>query len=541
MTGRNSGHAAAILLAAIGVFTATAASAQTPDRVLVMPFENSNRDSRIIWMGEAAAVLLTDDFAAHGVNAISRNERLDAFERLQVPPAVALTDATVIRIGQIVGANQVVIGSFQLVADAVAVRARIIALDAGRVQSDVTERGPLADLHNVLERVAHRVAHGPIAPGGSVEPEHPPIAAFEDYIKGVLAETPATAISYLNAALKLHPGFDRARLALWDVYTDQGEHEKALQALAPVSQDSRYSRRARFHSGLSQLDLRRYDDAFATFKALADSAPDAAPLNNLGVVQLRRAGAAQSGQAAYFFHQAAEADAGDPDYVFNLGYAYWLSRDTQATIYWLREAVRRRPTDGVAHYVLGTALAAAGAANAAEAAREKELAHRLSSEFAQWDRRSAGDPIPRGLERIKPDDELRPARELEARLTTSEQRDQQDLAQFYLERGRRLFDHQGDREAAAELNRALYLSPYLADAHLLLGRIHLRNGRVREAIDAFKISLWSSESAEAHAALGEAYRQDRDPTSARAEAESALALDPDSAEARALVARLDGR
>jgi Flp pilus assembly protein TadD/TolB-like protein len=539
MTRRSGRRAAAFLLASIAC-TGTGASAQTPDRVLVMPFENSSRDSRIIWMGEAAAVLLTDDFTAHGVNAISRTERLDAFERLQVPPAAVLTDATVIRIGQIVGANQVVIGSFRLTADTVDVRARNIALDTGRVQKDVTEHGPLTDLYTVLERVSHRVGLGPNAAGGSAEPAHPPIAAFESYIKGVLAETPATATNYLNAALKLSPGFDRARLALWDVYTDQGEHDKALQALAPVSQDSRYSRRARFRSGLSQLDLRRYDDAFAAFKALADSAADAAALNNLGVVQLRR-GAGQTGQAAYYFHKAAETDAAEPDYVFNLGYAYWLNRDTQATIYWLREAVRRRPADGVAHYVLGTALGASGSASAAEAAREKELAHRLSSEFVQWDRRPAGDPIPRNLERIKPNDELRPARELEARLTTSEQRDQQDLAQFYMDRGRRLFDRQSDREAAAELNRALYLSPYLADAHLLLGRIHLRNGRVREAIDAFKISLWSSESAEAHAALGEAFRQDHDPANARAEADSALALDPDSAEARALVARLDGR
>src|SRR5690242_7895506 len=100
MTGRM--RPAATLLAAIACI-GTGASAQTPDRVLVMPFENSSRDSRIIWMGEAAAVLLTDDFTAHGVNAISRTERLDAFERLQVPAAAVLTDATVIRIGQIVG------------------------------------------------------------------------------------------------------------------------------------------------------------------------------------------------------------------------------------------------------------------------------------------------------------------------------------------------------------------------------------------------------------------------------------------------------
>jgi tetratricopeptide (TPR) repeat protein len=192
----------------------------------------------------------------------------------------------------------------------------------------------------------------------------------------------------------------------------------------------------------------------------------------------------------------------------------------------------------VAHYVLGTALAAAG--TTAEAAREKELARRLSSEYAQWDRRPASDAVPKGLERVKNDVELPHAREIEARLTTVEQRDQQELARFYLESGRRLFEKENDREAADELNRALYISPYLAEAHLLLGRIHLRTGQVREAIDAFKISLWSDETAAAHAALGEAYRQDKDLAAARTEAGRALSLDPSSAEAKALLARLGG-
>ena len=58
----------------------------------------------------------------------------------------------------------------------------------------------------------------------------------------------------------------------------------------------------------------------------------------------------------YFFNKAVEADPADPDYFFNLGYAYWLERDIPAAIYWLREAVRRDPADGDAHYVLGAAL-----------------------------------------------------------------------------------------------------------------------------------------------------------------------------------------
>ena len=101
------------------------------------------------------------------------------------------------------------------------------------------------------------------------------------------------------------------------------------------------------------MNLKRYDDAFTTFKALADARPTPALLNNLGVVQLRRGGSPAAGTATYYFNKAAEADATEPDYFFNLGYAYWLDHDTQAAIYWLREGLRRDPTDGDAHYVLG--------------------------------------------------------------------------------------------------------------------------------------------------------------------------------------------
>ena len=504
-------------------------------RTLVMAFENITREGRIFWLGEASAVLLADVLNALGDNAITREQRRQAFERLQVPPAAALTEATGIRIGQLVGAARVVVGSLQLENDTLVVQARCIALDTGRIEAEVTERGPITELFVTFERVARRIAPASNKSFEEVERQHPPLSVFEDYIKGLLAEMPATAIGYLNAALKLQPTFDRARLALWDIYSDQGDQQLALAAVDAVPNDSPSARRARFLGGLSQLGLKKHDDAFATFKALADQQPTATVLNNIGVVQLRRGGTPQTGLATYYFNKAAESDPDDPDYFFNLGYACWQDRDTQATIYWLREAVRRNPADGDAHFVLGVSLAAAG--RSGEAAREKELARRLSSTYEQWEKRPAADAVPKGLERVKTDVELPHAQRIETALATSEQRDQQELATFYLDRGRRLFQQENDREAIAELSRALYLSPYLAEAHLLVGRIHLRNGRAYEAVDALKISLWSAETVEAHVALGEAYVQTKDDQGARAEAERALVLAPASAEAKSLLER----
>src|SRR5947208_5625932 len=134
-----------------------------------MPFENVTRDSRIFWIGEASAVLLADDLNALGVDAISREERREAFEQLQVPPVAALTDATVIRIGQLVGATQVIVGSLELSNDGLVVRARSIGLEAGRVQTSVVERGAMSELIGTFERVARR-----LAPTGSKIPADKP-------------------------------------------------------------------------------------------------------------------------------------------------------------------------------------------------------------------------------------------------------------------------------------------------------------------------------------------------------------------------------
>jgi tetratricopeptide (TPR) repeat protein len=510
-------------------------AAQTPGRTLVVPFDNVSQDPRIVWLGEAAAILVADDLNALGGEVITREERVKALEQLQVQQAASLTDATIIRIGQLVGAAQVIVGTLRLEDEGLLVQARAIALDAARVQSRASERGAMADIFGLFDRVSRRLVPPGVRPAAAA-PAHPPIAAFENYIKGLLAETPATAIGYLSTALQVDGGFDRARLALWDEYDEQGEHEKALAAAVAVPSGSPLSRRARFLAGLSQLNLDRYAEAFAAFKALADEHPTAVLMNNLGVVQLRRGATPAAGVPTYYFNRAADLDRSDPDYFFNLGYAYWLEHDTQAAVYWLREAVRRDPADGDAHYVLGTALTAAG--NATEAAREKELARRLSSTYSEWDKRPAADPIPKGLERIHDDIELPGARRIDDTLARGGQRDQQELSAFYLERGRRLYQQEQDREALTELGRAVFLSPYQAEAHLLIGHIHLRGGHAREAIDAFKISLWSADTAEAHAALAAAYAEVHEADAARAEAQRALQMNPSSAEAKSVLDRL---
>jgi len=537
--GLTGGLCCLVLLAGAGV--ARAQEARSRERLLVVPFENVKHEGRFSWMSEAAATLLTANLEAVGVGAISREQRLKAYERLQLPPAAALSEATIIRLGQMIGAAQVVMGSFAVEDGQLAVKARAIRLDTGRMRPPAAEAGPLPDFFAVFERLTRQLLPPGLTVPDSLDVDHGSLAVFENYVKGLVAETTAAQIRFLNAALGLAPGFAAARIALWQVYTSQGDHARAATAALGVPANSKVYRRARFLAALSRIHLKQYDDAFQGLKALADVSATPTLFNNLGVIQARRGGTPETGRASYYFTKAAEADPEDPDYAFNVGYAYWLERDPKAAVYWLSEAVRRSPADGDAHFVLGAALDATG--STVEGQREKDLARQLSSTYADWERRpnASAEPVPKGLERLRDDLDAPRLALVDTALAPTEQKDQKDLAAFYADRGRRMYEQQQDVEAIPELKRSLYLLPYQADVHLLLGRIYLRTGRLAEATEALKVSIWSQDSSEAHAVLGEVCLQAKDVGGARAELQKALQLDPKGADAKQLAARLDAK
>ena len=118
------------------------------------------------------------------------------------------------------------------------------------------------------------------------------------------------------------------------------------------------------------------------------------------------------------------------------------------------------------------------------------------------------------------------------------QRDQRETSAFHLEAARRAFEAGRDPETIREAQRALYLTPYDAAAHLLLGRALARSGLLQEAVDALKVAIWSSRDrgrarrAGRRAAAAARPRRRRPGRRSRAGARSV------SAEAAALAARV---
>jgi tetratricopeptide (TPR) repeat protein len=534
-----------LIIAAALAAAAAVPAAQAPagSRVLVMPFATTidpgtpGGPGAALWLGEAAALLVADRLDEAGARTLSRDDRVALFDRLRLPLSAALTRATMIRVGEVVGATEVVFGQVRL-GTAIELRAEVIRIPAGRALPGAADSASLTDLMALGTRLGDRVAAtiAPPTPAAPVRRAELPFAAFENYVKGLVAAMPAAAQRFLETAMTIAPHDGRVLTALWGAYTDQGLHEKALGAASAVPAGAPESALARLNAAFSLIELKRHDGAERSLVSLGADRPSAAVWNALGIVALRRQPAAQIGAAVAHFARAVADQPGVTDYHFNLGYARALAHDGAGGILALREAVRRNAADADAHLVLSALLTAAG--KSSEAAREFELARVLGPSLDPVPT-TAPATVPPGLERVSSDLD----RPVFTALDAAFERTLPRLGSAhgpYLVRAQNLARSGQDLEAMVDLRRAIYLAPYDDQAHLALGRLYQRTGRLADAIDEFKVAIWCRETAAARVALGSALLESGDRDGARREADRALALAPDLADVRDLLKRIGG-
>ena len=102
--------------------------------------------------------------ASSGEVVIDREERLQAFDRLQLPAGAALSRASTIKVGQAVTASLVVGGTIAMQGDQLIARARVVRLDTGRLLPEVEASGPLPDLFGMFGTLAQQVRGSTGAP-----------------------------------------------------------------------------------------------------------------------------------------------------------------------------------------------------------------------------------------------------------------------------------------------------------------------------------------------------------------------------------------
>ena len=258
--------------------------------------------------------------------------------------SATLSHATVIRLGQVVGAAFVVLGRFEVEGDDLIVRVRTIRLDTGRSLGG-------ADGKRLAHRHAERLQ--PLDPPdcSRVGPPRPSRLRVQ-----CSPHSNSTSRDCSPKRRKPKSRFCRKR---FDYPQRSIARRSRSGKCIPIRATIRtpwppsvrcpdgdpLTRQARFLAAVSMLHLGQLQASFAEFSSLNATQRDAALLNNIGVVQLRRPASAPGGKAMAFFGEAVGVDGADADLFFNAGYASWFEGNPQGAIQWLREAVdesRRR-------------------------------------------------------------------------------------------------------------------------------------------------------------------------------------------------------
>jgi tetratricopeptide (TPR) repeat protein/TolB-like protein len=542
--------------------------------ILVFPFENQSRMASLEWLSEGLAELTVDRLEGQSRFVFSREDRLDALERMGLPSSAQFSVATMIEIGRDLGTDDVVFGSYTSDGKSVSVTARVLRLDPPQLSDALSASGPIANLLHLHARLAGSLAcalDAGACPGGSppasvTDPNRPPsnLGAFQIYIRAVTGPADDQRLRDLRDAARLEPDWDLPAFELGLEEFERRDCESALVWLSRVPPDRPRGVEASFDAGVCHLlenDATRAASSFqdvldrdiflaakapgaADPGASAQSQPSAAldlpeARNDLGVAYLRMG---SFPDAIAQFQRATQIAPDVPDFLFNLGIAHFLAGDSAQAAIDLRGAQKLAPEDAGIRSAIEQMAAQPTPATAPSprvsptpsAAARKSQAASSASDTASWAARARIAPR---LDRAW----LRPGGAASTAAAGQQPAGApQDALALHLQRGQQFLSAGDLDDAQRAFTEALLSAPYDAAAHRGLAEVFRREGRPADALRELGDAISNLNDAPTHVEMAQLLIEMNRSTDARDELHQALTIDPANAQAHQLLDKLDG-
>jgi tetratricopeptide (TPR) repeat protein len=336
------------------------------DSFVILPFFNLSGSSNLDWIGESVSETIREALASKGFIVFGRDQRLEAYRRLSIRPDSQLTKATVMRVGELLDAQQVIFGSFELSGAGTDSKARgTLRLTAEIIDVRKMTRGPEYAEIGALEDLARLQSHlawqtlqfvsGDDAPSEEAFRQAQPVLridAIESYVRGLIAASDEQKFKLFNQAVRVEPGYSQASFQLGRLHYGKKSYRLAADYLQKVANTDAHYRSATFLSGLCHYHLRDFPAAEEAFQRVATSVPLNEVLNNLAAAQSRQ----NLASALDNFKKALDGDSNDPDYHFNVGYSLFRRGDLEGAAERFRAVLDRDADDAEAITMLGRCL-----------------------------------------------------------------------------------------------------------------------------------------------------------------------------------------
>jgi tetratricopeptide (TPR) repeat protein len=500
--------------------------------VLVLPFDNRSGQPNLDWIGDSFPDTLNQRLTSAGFLTLSTDDRQYALDHLGLPVDFKPTRATTIRIAQTLDANFVIVGSYTVSNGRIAVQAQVLNVDKLNLSQPLNDSNELPHLFDVENAIAWKIAKDIdphfnvaeqtfLAAAGGV-----PLSAFENYIRGISANSPQEQVKRLQMAIALTPDYPAALLALGKVQFTQRDYDHAAATLAKVPHSDRRALEAGFYLGLARFNSGKYADAEAAFAFVASRLPLPEVVNNQGVAASR-----QGHNAVPLFQRASTADPNDEDYHYNLAVSLLRQGDFAGAQREVDEALKLRPTDNEA--VLLKARIRSGRS------LKPSPATVTAANTAAATKSSSDDPDFDPLERIRRTYSEASFRQAAFQLDQMRAMRLADLppakqALEYNQTGNDYLAQGLVPEAEQEFNAAIAVDPTNPAPHTGLARVREHTGNLDDARAEAQASLKLQPTAGAYVVLAKIELEAKQMDAAAADVSSALRLDPKDPAALAL-------
>ena len=520
---------------------------------LVFPFENVGAAPRLDWMGEGLEELTIQRLSAVGQQVYSHAGRIDEMDHYGLPAAAKLSRATMIHIAQELDADYVVYGSFASDGKTLTITARVLRVNPIALLPTVRETGALESLMELHTKLMWRLLttcdrNYPLSLNEFAKLQRPlHLGAFEQYIRGLLANEDETRLRDLKEAARLEPDWPNPAFAIGQVYFTRNDCVSALPWFARVPVAHERSVEAVFSLGVCRLRMNQPDKAaevFAQLQAdlrrnLVSGADLPEILNNLALAQAQQGDLAAAQTA---LGRARDIDPDEDDYAFNLGLLALRANDFSSASTHFGDAVRREPDNPEDRAFLIYALEKSG--KKTEAAEEREVAaEAFGTDKLPSVKLDAKSDVLTKYERVKREMDTTSLRlelygpEIQHAADT-DHGGHVETSSDHIRRGRQELGAGRLDAAEKEFRAALMSDPKSASAHRELAEIYRRRGKLDEAVQELLLSLAARDSAAVRTTLARVYLEQKKPELARAEAEKAVKLAPNYADAKVLLEHL---
>ena len=512
------------------------------DLGIVLPFENNTRDPELDWISESFGEVLSSRLASPRFLMFDRRERAAAFDSLGIPAGAGiLSDATIYKVAQALDATKVIRGNYDWSDGVFTATAWVLDMEGPSISEQFSESGPLENLLEIEAGLAWQIQQW-LRPAFSIsrseyirERPKPRLDAFENYFRGLDAPQRAEQIRYFRTAMGLDPRFTAPAFALGMIYFRDGDYPTSILWLTKLQRGDPDYLEANYFLGLAYLYREQYDRAAAAFRVVEQQLPLDEVYNNLGVALLRQ----NRPGAVPYFEKAARSDPTDPDYRFNLGYAYWKRGSFPEAIPHLRMALQHENSLAT-RAIYMQCLQKTGQLE--ESRRQAAL---LQAEGAAW----SANPDPTLLEKLeRPKDsydgasfrQLWTLLQIQAELKHSRLPLSEHVALHY-QQALEFLQRGADREAIEELQQVIDYNPEETEAYRDLARIYHKARRWDEAVKALNQPLQRDPTAADYLLLAEILMAQGKLEDARLQLNAALDIEPGSPAAIALREELNSK